>query len=61
MTKLANPTSAVAYYGGKKSAGKRVDIDIETPFITLKINIRNKQGGVYPSHIMCDYTFKKYK
>ncbi len=61
MNKLANPVSAIAYYGGKKSAGKRVDIDIDTPYITLKINIRNKQGGVYPSHIMCDYTFKKYK
>ena len=61
MTKLANPTSAIAYYGGKTSAGKRVDIDIDTPNIMLKINIRNKQGGVYPSHIMCDYTFKSYK
>lgn len=61
MNKLANPSSAIAYYGGKNSPGKRVDIDIDTPYITLKINIRNKQGGVYPSHIMCDYTFKKYK
>ena len=48
-------------YGGKTSAGKRVDIEIDTPNITLKINIRNKQGGVYPSHIMCDYIFKSYK
>ena len=61
MEKLAKPTSAIAYYGGKTSAGKRVDIDIDTPNITLKINIRNKQGGVYPSHIMCDYIFKSYK
>jgi hypothetical protein len=61
MTKLANPKSAIAYYGGKVSAGKRVDIDIDTPNIMLKINIRNKQGGVYPSHIMCDYIFKSYK
>lgn len=61
MEKLANPTSAIAYYGGKTSAGKRVDIEIDTPYITLKINIRNKQGGIYPSHIMCDYVFKKYK
>tara|TARA_Y100000114_G_C11745962_1_gene321563 strand:- start:423 stop:1493 length:1071 start_codon:yes stop_codon:yes gene_type:complete len=61
MSKLANPTAAVAYYGGKTNPGKRVDIDVETPFILLKINIRNKQGGIYPTHIMCDYTFKKYK
>ena len=61
MNKLANPRSAIAFYGGKTSAGKRVDIEIDTPNITLKINIRNKQGGVYPSHIMCDYIFKSYK
>ena len=61
MNKLAQPRSAIAYYGGKTSAGKRVDIDIDTPNIMLKINIRNKQGGVYPSHIMCDYIFKSYK
>ena len=61
MEKLARPTSAIVYYGGKTSAGKRVDMEIDTPNITLKINIRNKQGGVYPSHIMCDYIFKSYK
>ena len=61
MNKLANPQTAVAYYGGKTSTGKRVDLEIDTPNIMLKINIRNKQGGVYPSHIMCDYIFKSYK
>lgn len=61
MQKLAMPMTAIAYYGGKTSAGKRVDIDVDTPLISLKFNIRNKQGGVYPTHIMCDYSFKKYK
>ena len=61
MTKLANPSKAIAYYGGKTSGGKRIDVEVDTPFITLKFNIRNKQGGVYPSHIMCDYSFKRYK
>jgi|TARA_R110002074_G_scaffold173383_2_gene336172 hypothetical protein len=61
MNKLANPSKAIAYYGGMKSGGKRIDIVVDTPYITLKFNIRNKQGGVYPSHIMCDYSFKRYK
>ncbi len=61
MEQLAQPTKGTIYYGGKTSAGKRIDVEIDTPFIALKFNIRNKQGGVYPSHIMCDYTFKKYK
>lgn len=60
MASLANPMRCVAYYGGKTSGGKRIDIEVDTPNITLKFNIRNKQGGVYPSHIMCDYVFKKY-
>ena len=60
MEKLADPKKAVIYYGGKANTAKRVDIEVDTPYISLKINIRNKQGGVYPSHIMCDYTFKKY-
>lgn len=60
MEKLADPKKAVIYYGGKGSPAKRVDIEVDTPYIELKINIRNKQGGVYPTHIMCDYTFKRY-
>jgi len=34
---------------------KRIDIEVVTKLYIFKINIRNKQGGVYPSHIMCDY------
>lgn len=60
MEQLANPTKCVAYYGGLTGGGKRIDVVVDTPMITLKFNLRNKQGGVYPSHIMCDYTFKKY-
>jgi hypothetical protein len=37
---------------------KRVDIYVDTPKMSLKINIRNKQGGVFPSHIMADYSMK---
>jgi hypothetical protein len=51
------PESIVVKYPVGGSA-KRVDIVIETKMFTFKINIRNKQGGKYPSHIMCDYKIK---
>jgi hypothetical protein len=34
---------------------KRIDIEVVTPLYIFKFNIRNKQGGLYPSHLMCDY------
>ena len=40
------------------SGAKRIDVFVETPMFSLKINIRNKQGGLYPSHIMSDYKHK---
>lgn len=46
------------YYGGLGGNGKRVDITFESPVYSFKINIRNKQGGLYPTHIMCDYVKK---
>ena len=39
----------------KKGEAKRIDIEVVTPLYIFKFNIRNKQGGLYPSHIMCDY------
>ena len=39
----------------KPGAAKRIDIEVITPLYIFKFNIRNKQGGLYPSHIMCDY------
>ncbi len=45
------------YYGGKKGTGKRIDIEIYTKSLLFNINIRNKQGGIYPSHIMCDFKY----
>jgi len=39
----------------KPGSAKRIDIEVITPLYIFKINIRNKQGGLYPSHIMCDY------
>jgi hypothetical protein len=58
-TDTASDVSApVIYYGGIGGNGKRVDVTFESPTYKFKINIRNKQGGLYPTHIMCDYTKK---
>ena len=43
----------------KPGSAKRFDIEVITKLYIFKINIRNKQGGLYPSHIMCDYKKKK--
>lgn len=45
-------------YGGSKGRGKRIDIVFSNQYFDFKVNIRNKQSGLYPSHIMCDYTSK---
>ena len=55
----STPTSGMTiYYGGTGGDGKRVDVLFESTKYSFKINIRNKQGGTYPSHIMCDYKAK---
>ena len=43
----------------KNGEAKRVDIIVKYDEIEFKINIRNKQGGLYPTHIMADYKFVK--
>lgn len=58
-TKYSTPTgSYVVYYGGKSGRGKRIDIEFGNAYFDFKLNIRNKQRGLYPSHIMLDYTSK---
>ena len=49
----------MVYYGGKTGTGKRVDIEVTTPKYILKFNFRNKQGGNFISHLMCDYSYRK--
>jgi hypothetical protein len=51
-------SSPIIYYGGIGGNGKRVDVVFESPTYSFKINIRSKSGGLYPTHIMCDYTKK---
>jgi hypothetical protein len=45
-------------YGGSRGKGKRVDIHMESSVYRFMWNLRNKQSGLYPSHIMCDYKKK---
>ena len=52
------PNTVQINYGGSRGNGKRVDIEFETDYFAFKVNIRNKQRGLYPSHIMLDYTTK---
>jgi hypothetical protein len=55
----SQPTTGIEIqYGGKSGKGKRIDIVFESEKYRFKINIRNKQGKLYPSHIMCDYKAK---
>lgn len=55
----SQPTTGIEIqYGGKSGKGKRIDIVFESEKYKFKINIRNKQGKLYPSHIMCDYKAK---
>ena len=46
------------YYGGKLGNGKRIDMEFSNGYFDFKLNIRNKQGGLYPSHLMLDYKSK---
>ena len=45
-------------YGGTQGKGKRIDIHLESSVYKFMFNLRNKQSGLYPSHIMCDYKKK---
>lgn len=47
-----------AYYGGTTGKGKKVIIACESAKYKFQFNIRNKQSGVAPTHIMCDYQKK---
>ena len=51
-------TPIIVNYGGTNGTGKRVDIEFSNQYFDFKVNIRNKQSGLYPSHIMCDYKSK---
>lgn len=53
-TKYVRVNKMIVKYPAPGTA-KRVDVMIDTPKFDFKLNFRNKQGGIMPSHIMCDY------
>ena len=60
MKKSAKITGNIElHYGGSRGSGKRLDIHCESSEYKFMFNLRNKQGGKYPSHIMCDYKKKR--
>ena len=47
------------FYGGKTGRGKRIDMEMESPYYIFKINIRDTQGtDGYPTRMMCDFKTK---
>ena len=59
MRKASTITGSVRLmYGGSQGKGKRLDIHLESSVYKFMFNLRNKQSGLYPSHIMCDYKKK---
>ena len=59
MQKASTITGQVKLmYGGSQGKGKRLDIHMESSLYKFMFNLRNKQSGLYPSHIMCDYKKK---
>ena len=60
MEEAAKITSGVTvYYGRMNGMGKGVNMTCSSKHYNFTFNIRNKQGGTYPTHIMCDYKKKK--
>ena len=42
-------------YGGQNGTAKRIDMKFKNNYFEFKLNIRNKQSGVYPTHFLLDY------
>jgi hypothetical protein len=57
-TASAAPDEVLINYGGAGGRAKRLDVEFSNTYFDFSLNIRNKQSGVYPSHIMLDYTTK---
>ena len=59
VDQASNLTSGVTvYYGGMRGEGKRIDVVFESSLYKFKLNIREKGGKLYPTHLMCDYIKK---
>lgn len=58
MSKLISNVKKAYIEYPKDGSAKRIDIIIQMNGIDLKVNIRNKRGKIYPTHIMVDYKLK---
>ena len=59
MKRAATVNAPVIYYGGKGGKGKRIDIEMQSPTYTFKLNIRDTQGkDGYPTRLMCDFKYR---
>ena len=47
------------FFGRMNGKGKGVNITCESKHYNFIFNIRNKQGKLFPSHVMCDYKKKQ--
>jgi len=46
------------YYGRMDGFGKGINMTCSSKHYNFVFNIRNKQGGTFPTHVMCDYKKK---
>lgn len=53
---ISNINDAFVQYPQEGEA-KRVNIVVKYDKIEFKLNIRSKNGGIYPTHLLADYTF----
>ena len=59
MKAAAKVGAVKIYYGGKTGKGKRIDMEMESPYYVFKLNIRDTQGtDGYPTRMMCDFKTK---
>ncbi len=57
MKAAARVGKCTIHYGGKTGKGKRIDMEMESPYYKFKLNIRDTQGkDGYPTRMMCDFT-----
>jgi len=61
MQAAAKVGTCIVHYGGKTGRGKRIDMELTSPYYRFKLNIRDTQGkDGYPTRMMCDFTTLKF-
>jgi hypothetical protein len=61
MQAASKVTTCTVHYGGKTGRGKRIDMEVSSPYYRFKLNIRDTQGkDGYPTRMMCDFTTLKF-